>query len=441
MKEKLKYILTSGDCPSMDELQLYHEGKLLSEKKFGIENHIAGCEICSDIIEGFSNVSADGINNAEKEIKQRLAYLFHNEKKKRSFITYKKIAVAASVILISGSLFLVYKLYNYSPEIAEVKNKITETKITEKNAPVVAENGSEEIKVKKNNESQVIAKEKPFNESTGLENIKTESSSDILLSAEKDETIDAQYEAEIQPMELSASGQQAFTEDDEKRADEVARAEKKIIVWNDDEKIVEGKRTITGKVIDESGSPLPGVNVVFKGTKTATVTDQGGNYRIEVPEKGSVLQFNYIGFLTEEVQIQTQDNVQIAMTPEIVHLDEVITRRSFGLTKKSSADRSASKSEIKEDSNSKDEHRTELFNQLDSLQSSLKTKGEDALVRKALAEKYLELQYRSDAIKELYIMKNLISDTADLSAIDNIIEYTKNKDFITALNLLKNLKL
>lgn len=440
LKEKLKYILTSGDCPSIDELQLYHEGKLSSDKKFEIEDHIAGCEICNDIIEGFSNVSAHDINKAEKEIKQRVAYLFYTEKKKKPLIIYKKIAVAASIILVSGTIFLVYKLYNSSPEIAEVKNKITETKITEKNAPVVAENDPVEIKAKKNHESQVVEKDKPLMESLGMENLELEKSSDIKLSAEEKETIDAQYEAEIRPMELSASGQQAFTEEEEKRTEEVARAEKKIVVWNDDEKIVEGKRTITGKVIDESGSPLPGVNVVFKGTKTATVTDQGGNYRIEVPEKGSVLQFNYIGFISEEVQIQTQDNIQIAMTPDIASLEEVVVI-GYGTQKKSSTTRSTSKSEIKEDLNSKDEHKTELFNQIDSLQSSLKSKGEDPLIRKALAEKYLELQYRSDAIKELTMMKKLLSDSKDLSTIDSIIKHTENKDFNTALNLLKKLKL
>ncbi len=40
-------------------------------------------------------------------------------------------------------------------------------------------------------------------------------------------------------------------------------------------------RTITGKLIDEAGAPLPGVNIIVKGTTTGTLSDIDGNYRLE----------------------------------------------------------------------------------------------------------------------------------------------------------------
>lgn len=62
------------------------------------------------------------------------------------------------------------------------------------------------------------------------------------------------------------------------------------------------QRTVTGTVTGEDdGSPVPGVNVIVKGTSTGTVTDIDGNYQIGVPEEDGVLVFSFIGFLHYKV--------------------------------------------------------------------------------------------------------------------------------------------
>ncbi|MFO7658581.1 MAG: carboxypeptidase-like regulatory domain-containing protein [Bacteroidales bacterium] len=63
--------------------------------------------------------------------------------------------------------------------------------------------------------------------------------------------------------------------------------------------------TVSGQLTDKNGEALPGVNIVIKGTNTGKVTDIDGNYSIEAPV-GSVLQFNFIGFLAEELVV-TED--------------------------------------------------------------------------------------------------------------------------------------
>ena len=50
------------------------------------------------------------------------------------------------------------------------------------------------------------------------------------------------------------------------------------------------ERTVTGTVTsEEDGTPIPGVNVIIKGSSTGTVTDIDGKYTINVPQKGGVL--------------------------------------------------------------------------------------------------------------------------------------------------------
>jgi len=82
--------------------------------------------------------------------------------------------------------------------------------------------------------------------------------------------------------------------------------------------------TIRGKVLDESELPLPGANVVVKGTTIGTVTDMDGNFSIEVPDTNSVLVFSYLGYLAKELQPGSQTNLEVRLEPDLSELEEVV---------------------------------------------------------------------------------------------------------------------
>ncbi|MTI21141.1 TonB-dependent receptor [Fulvivirga sp. RKSG066] len=85
------------------------------------------------------------------------------------------------------------------------------------------------------------------------------------------------------------------------------------------------ERTVSGKVTSvEDGSTLPGVNVVVKGTTTGTVTDIDGNYKLTVPSSASTLVFSFIGLATEEIEIGTRSVIDVAMSPDVQQLSEVV---------------------------------------------------------------------------------------------------------------------
>jgi TonB-linked SusC/RagA family outer membrane protein len=85
------------------------------------------------------------------------------------------------------------------------------------------------------------------------------------------------------------------------------------------------ERTISGKVTsDEDGSPVPGVNVILKGTTFGTVTDFDGNYKLTVPVDDGTLVFRFIGLATREVEIGNQSVIDVTMDPDIRQLTEVI---------------------------------------------------------------------------------------------------------------------
>ncbi|HEY0742851.1 MAG TPA: von Willebrand factor type A domain-containing protein [Chryseosolibacter sp.] len=84
-------------------------------------------------------------------------------------------------------------------------------------------------------------------------------------------------------------------------------------------------RTITGRVTSAAdNSPLPGVNVVLKGTSAGTVTDVNGEYEVNVPATGGTLVFAFIGLITQEVVIGSKDVVNVVMAEDVKQLSEVV---------------------------------------------------------------------------------------------------------------------
>lgn len=79
-------------------------------------------------------------------------------------------------------------------------------------------------------------------------------------------------------------------------------------------------RTITGKVTMEDGAVVPGTAIQIKGTKTGTVTDPNGHYRLNIPSAPSnqqmVLVFTNIGYVKEEVTLAAQQTVDVVLKPD-----------------------------------------------------------------------------------------------------------------------------
>jgi Ca-activated chloride channel family protein len=85
-----------------------------------------------------------------------------------------------------------------------------------------------------------------------------------------------------------------------------------------------GSLTITGKVTDSSGSPLPGVNVVIKGTSTGVVTDMNGMFRITAGDQAKVLIFSFIGYKTLEETIAGRQVINVKLTEAADALQEIV---------------------------------------------------------------------------------------------------------------------
>ncbi len=84
-------------------------------------------------------------------------------------------------------------------------------------------------------------------------------------------------------------------------------------------------RIVTGKVTSaEDGSPLPGVNLLLKGTAIGTVTDANGTYNLSVPTSGGVLVCSFIGLQTQEIAIGDKTVVNVSLAQDVTQLSEIV---------------------------------------------------------------------------------------------------------------------
>lgn len=93
------------------------------------------------------------------------------------------------------------------------------------------------------------------------------------------------------------------------------------------------ERTITGRVIDQVGEPLPGVNVMQKGTTNGTITDMDGKYSQIVSAERSILVFSYIGYHMQEITVGNKNTIDVKMQEDLQDLEEVVVI-GYGTAKK-----------------------------------------------------------------------------------------------------------
>ncbi|NOX85491.1 MAG: TonB-dependent receptor [Chlorobi bacterium] len=89
-------------------------------------------------------------------------------------------------------------------------------------------------------------------------------------------------------------------------------------------KNVQQPYTVTGKVADEKGEPLTGVNIIEQRTTNGTVSDANGSFSLQISSLNATLVFSYVGYRTKEVLLNGQTTIEIKLAEDILGLDQVV---------------------------------------------------------------------------------------------------------------------
>lgn len=92
-------------------------------------------------------------------------------------------------------------------------------------------------------------------------------------------------------------------------------------------------KPVKGKITDDKGNPLSDVTVTVKGLKRGVITDQNGNFEINVPDNKSVLVVSSVGFDVQEISVQDKTDIIVRLTASVSKLEDVIVV-GYGTQKK-----------------------------------------------------------------------------------------------------------
>lgn len=82
--------------------------------------------------------------------------------------------------------------------------------------------------------------------------------------------------------------------------------------------------TVSGKVTEEGGQPLPGVTIIEKGSTTGTTTQTDGTYSFRVTSSQAVLVFSFVGYTSEEIAVGNKSTINAVLLPDTKQLGEIV---------------------------------------------------------------------------------------------------------------------
>ena len=343
----------------------YTQNKLSKEERYAVEKFLLDNPFEAEAMEGFEMAPND-FNSDVEELKQKLNQkLTRNDQKIIPLYRRYYTIAAAIALIIAGSWFTISlfqeknipestialeseslasdSIDQENPNFTD-KEKIEEKSVSDKNIPDDKEyQPSEEI-----NEQEIAGSEQVESEDSSDQEkfesiIMEETVGDDLNNTEviaesdlEEETVVEEYvldEAEPEPESIIAYDQKPDAENEgltESRNQGLIQPNKTSSTRKKGRasaySIIQEKenRSVQGTVYSaEDGAPLPGVNVLVKGSSKGSITDINGQFDIEA-DSDDVLQVSFVGMETEELSISDSSILNIEMSPDIAELSEIV---------------------------------------------------------------------------------------------------------------------
>ncbi len=438
MKEKWQHIKEESECPDMEQLIQYFEGKLAREDRFIIENHLASCDICNDTLEGLALMKdKSSLASAENELKDRVnELLFPSEKKRIIMPVYRRLMIAASILLVAGLGFYLYTISRsdtLKQEVLAVADTNKTSVSTSQPVPipeniirdkVAASKGKKDLQQNPRKEES-----KAVSATTPSELAVEKTYADVQVKAVNEEIIPLKDTTEIavkRIAETELSGRVSGLSISENKPE-----------YNQ-------PRIVSGIVKDQSGAPIVGASIRVAGSGAGTITDANGKFRLALAPKEKQLEVSFVGFKSENIDLADNSTVDISLKESLLSLQEVVVTGHGTRSKRNAASSIsnqgdyASSKDKKVMSNDSPKNAADLA-AIDSLKLLLKNDPGNISNSRQLAAKYLKSGLGNEALEQLNYLKKLTSDTSRIQELNNIIKLTNDGKFARALKRLNSM--
>ena len=336
------------------DIEKYLRGELSPAEMHALEKEALNDPFLSEALEGIEQAGADNFLYDLHKLNRSV----HDRARRSSRKNNKVIriwgwtaAVAATVMLIAVSGFLVINILrnqatreqsmNIPPKSSKETLPNTDTLAASTSETPVPSSVAEEEKSAARGRAPVTEAikapvEKPSEQRPALADVTTQeqipSSEKVIATDAADDKVkdDAAAEREevarAEAAKKAVAGQELAVKRDKSRALE-GRSAGVAVQRSAAPSVNELPREATivkGKVTDERGEELPGVNVVVEGTDIKAVTDAEGKYEVPLPDQNHKLTFGFIGYETKQVDVQNPSSTNVTLEEDIATLSEVV---------------------------------------------------------------------------------------------------------------------
>jgi TonB family protein len=309
-----------------NDIKKYKRGEMTPAEEHALEKKALSDPFLADALEGASLISEEEFSSDLKELDKKI-----KGKHRGRGAWFWPLRIAASVVLLT----VIYVSFNSIFDSVESDKEIislqsTEPASEEKTLKNNIETVPTEPAIKPETSEEI--KRSPQQSSTK----NTADEANTLAAAPAQQQEDEKSESKIEESDPIIDKQVAATFEKEKSvalAQEEARISHDLSTQKESAGrayAIKPSTKISGKVIHgkvvyaEDGKPLPGTNVLVKGTTQGTVTNMNGEYTLTTTVKDPILLFSYVGFQSAEVNATNQDEVNISLQSDIAQLSEVV---------------------------------------------------------------------------------------------------------------------
>jgi TonB family protein len=280
----------------------YSGNKMTNRERNAFERELQKDSFADEAAEGFSGIEPEEVEEdlsiLQKRLERRIVH--------RHRFIYYRLAASVAILMVITSIFIIMERNRSSKLINENLNNRVAIAIPE-STPLYKPAGKDGVSEKQSTPVEKT-KDNPITGQTGKE----------------------PENAEVKPEKAKS---ESLTKADNTRSLDIKAAERNIVsdqpalpaaAMSTEE--VTARNQIRGKVVSsEDNQPIPGANIMIKGTSIGTTTDAGGNFKLTLPDASRrSLVANFIGMESKEFQAKGDSIVKVSMDPSILALDEVV---------------------------------------------------------------------------------------------------------------------
>lgn len=290
-------------------------GKLSSRQQHALEKKALSDPFLAEALEGAGSIPPGDFSADLQELSKKIKH------QKKKTVWMWPMGIAAGLALIVLAYFFTGSPLNEKTEDLALKKPATEQPAEEK-SPVASDTVIQKNDVTLSDQAALQPKPNPEKGRAREKKIETlaPAGGGVVVPEKKEEKkeepenlvadlVEEEKEADVKPVEEVAK----------RKAVEPAPARSLAQGFISEQKVLQGKVSSA-----EDGTPLPGVNVIIKGTAIGTVTDMNGEYELISTVKNPQLVYSFIGLQSQEVQVKDQKEINISLQSDVSQLSEVV---------------------------------------------------------------------------------------------------------------------